>query len=139
MVGNTSRADAGGLGPPHQGPDSLLRTETGVEDDGEGLRGEVLGVSSGRRRPRGPYRPSWLWGLHWLALASLRNQADSLMVYRDSVEQGPERWYSLAGLVTMAERTGSSEALHRLQLRLFFQFAYASGLRAPAKCLGEKR
>lgn len=30
--------------PRHQGPDSRLRTETGVEDDGAGLGGTVLGV-----------------------------------------------------------------------------------------------
>src|SRR6266851_2478351 len=67
MVGDTCRADAGGLVPPHQGPDSLLRTETGVEDNGAGLRGPVLGVPGGWRRPRGPCRPPWLWGLRWLA------------------------------------------------------------------------
>ncbi len=37
LVGDTAGAHAGGLGPPHQGPHSLLRTETGVEDDREGL------------------------------------------------------------------------------------------------------
>jgi hypothetical protein len=44
MVGDTCRVDTGGVGPCHQGLDSLLRTETGVEDDGAGLRRAVLGV-----------------------------------------------------------------------------------------------
>src|SRR5687767_6036222 len=67
MVGDTRRADGGGLVPRHQEPDSLLCTETGVEDNGAGLRGAALGVSSGWRCPRRPCRPSWLWGLRWLA------------------------------------------------------------------------
>ena len=46
-----------GLVPPHQEPDSLLRTEGGVENDGARFRGAVLGVSGGGRRPRGPCRP----------------------------------------------------------------------------------
>src|ERR1700680_487706 len=66
MVGDTCRADARGLGPPRQKPDSLLRTETGVEGDGASLRGAVLGVPGGRRCPRGPCRPPWLWDLRWL-------------------------------------------------------------------------
>ena len=44
----------------HQGLDSLLRTETGVEDDGVGLRGAALGVPGGWRPLDGPCRPPWL-------------------------------------------------------------------------------
>src|SRR2546425_10196642 len=72
MVWDTYSAYAGGLGPPHQMPDSLLHTETGVEDDGAGVRRAVLGVPGGWHRPCGPCRPPYLWGLRWLA--SHRNQ-----------------------------------------------------------------
>src|SRR5215208_1980896 len=81
MVRVTSRADTGRLGPPHQEPDSLLRTETGVEDHDEGLPGAVLGVPGGRRRPRGPCRPYWLWSLR--SLASRPNQTD-IYPHRDA-------------------------------------------------------
>ena len=43
MVGDTCRADARGLGTPHQEPDSVLRTETGVEAHGAGVRGAIPG------------------------------------------------------------------------------------------------
>src|SRR3954454_24831914 len=68
MVGDTCGVDAGGVGPSHQGLDSLLRTETGVEDDGTGLRGAVLGVPGGWRPLAGPCRPPWLWRLRRVAL-----------------------------------------------------------------------
>src|SRR5262245_40330899 len=74
MVGDTARAHTGRLGPPHQEPDSLLRTETGVEDDGESLVGAVLGVPGGRSRSHRACRRAWLWSLRWLALASRRHQ-----------------------------------------------------------------
>src|SRR5262245_3479401 len=67
MVRDTARAHAGRLGPHHQGPDSFLRTETGVEDDGEGLNGSVMGVPGGGRLPRGPCQSSQLCGLSALA------------------------------------------------------------------------
>jgi hypothetical protein len=63
MVGDTCRVDTGEAGPSHQGLDSLLRTETGVEDDGAALRGAVLEVPVGSRPAGCPCRPPWLWGL----------------------------------------------------------------------------
>src|SRR5688572_23702343 len=67
MVGDTCRADADRLVPPHQEPDSLLRTGTSVEADGASFRGAVLGVSGSRRRPCGSCRRHWLWSLRRLA------------------------------------------------------------------------
>src|SRR5471032_2111247 len=78
MVWDTCRADAGGLVPPHQEPASLLPTKTGLADDGAGVRGAVLGVPGGWRRPCGPCRPPWLWGLRWLAGTRRRSSSKKL-------------------------------------------------------------
>src|SRR5436190_5636970 len=67
MVGDTCRAYAGGLVPPHQEPASLVPTEIRINDDEAAVRGAVLGVPGGWRRPYGTCRPHWLRNLRRLA------------------------------------------------------------------------
>ena len=78
MVWDTGGADASGLGLSHQEPDSLLRTEGRIEDDGKGFGGAGVGVSGGRRGSLAACGFARIRGLRRLVRVARTNQGAAI-------------------------------------------------------------